>query len=191
MRRTLIASLALVALAAATLAAGADNKETPPVLSFTMKSIEGKEVKLSQFQGKVVMFVNVASKCGLTPQYQALQSLHDRYAGKGLVIIGVPANDFGRQEPGSDSEIAEFCTGKYGVKFPMMSKVSVKGEKQCDLYRFLTSKETNPKFAGDISWNFEKFLVSRKGEVVQRFSPRTKPDDPAVIKAIEDELAKE
>jgi glutathione peroxidase len=179
----------VLGLLASTVAA--DSKEIPPVLNFTMKSIDGKDVKLSQFQGKVVMFVNVASKCGLTPQYQALQALHDRYADKGLVIIGVPANDFGRQEPGSDSEIAEFCTSKYGVKFPMMSKVSVKGAGQCDLYRFLTSKETNPKFAGEITWNFEKFLISRKGEVVQRFSPRTRPDDPAVIKAIEDELAKQ
>ncbi|HMP04038.1 MAG TPA: glutathione peroxidase [Gemmatales bacterium] len=189
MRRILVVSLACAALGACALPTAAESKETPPVLNFTMKTIDGKDLKLSQFQGKVVLFVNVASKCGLTPQYQALQDLHDKYADQGLVIIGIPANDFGRQEPGSDSEIAEFCTNKFGVKFQMMSKVVVKGDGQCELYKFLTSKESNPQFAGDITWNFEKFLVNRKGEVVQRFNPRVKPDDPRVLKAIEDELA--
>lgn len=190
MRRNLIVFAALAGLMTHHMAASADSKEVPPVLNFTMKSIDGKEVKLSQYHGQVILLVNVASKCGLTPQYKALQALHDRYADKGLVIIGIPANDFGQQEPGTDAEIKDFCVTKFGVKFPMMSKVVVKGPGQCELYRFLTSKETNPNFAGEITWNFEKFLISRKGEVVQRFSPRTKPDDPAVIKAIEDELAK-
>ncbi len=167
-----------------------EKADVPPVLNFTMKNIEGKDVNLADYQGKVVLMVNVASKCGLTPQYKQLQALHDRYAAKGLVIIGFPANEFGKQEPGSNEEISEFCTKNYGVKFPMMSKIVVKGEGQCDLYKFLTSKETNPKFAGDITWNFEKFLISRKGEVVNRFPPRTKPNASDVIRAIEEELAK-
>lgn len=160
-------------------------------LSFTMKSLDGKTVELSQYKGKVVMIVNVASKCGLTPQYQQLESLYEKYADKGFVIIGVPANNFGGQEPGTDAEIAEFCKKNYGVKFPMLSKVSVKGDDKCDLYKFLTSKETNPKFAGEITWNFEKFIIGRNGEVVARFAPRVKPDAPEVIAVIEAELAKQ
>jgi glutathione peroxidase len=137
-----------------------------------------------------VLIVNVASKCGLTPQYKGLQALYDKYRPEGFVIVGVPANDFGRQEPGSDAEIAEFCQKNYGVTFPVLSKVSVKGTEICPLYKFLTSKETNPKFAGDISWNFEKFLIGRNGEVVARFNPRIKPDAPELVQAIEAELKK-
>lgn len=160
-------------------------------LSFTMKGLDGKTVELSQYKGKVVMIVNVASKCGLTPQYQQLEALYEKYADKGFVIIGVPANNFGGQEPGTDAEIAEFCKKNYGVKFPMLSKVSVKGDDKCDLYKFLTSKETNPKFAGEITWNFEKFIVGRNGQVVARFAPRVKPDAPEVVAVIEAELAKQ
>ncbi len=173
-----------------TLVAAKENRDVPPVLNFTMKNLEGKDVNLGDYHGKVVLMVNVASKCGLTPQYKQLQALHERYAAKGLVIIGFPANEFGNQEPGSNEQIAEFCSKNYGVTFPMMSKIVVKGAGQCELYKFLTSKETNPKFAGEITWNFEKFLVNRKGEVVNRFPPRTKPDASDVIKAIEEELAK-
>ena len=162
-----------------------------PALNFTMDSLEGKPVKLSEYQGKVVLIVNVASKCGLTPQYEDLEATHKKYHEKGLTVLGFPANEFGKQEPGSNKEIAEFCQKNYGVEFPMFSKVVVKGEGQCDLYKFLTAKETNPKFAGDISWNFEKFLLNRKGEVVARFKPQVSPTDEKVIKAIEDELAKE
>jgi glutathione peroxidase len=165
--------------------------DVPAVLNFKMKSIDGKEVNLAAHQGKVVLIVNVASKCGLTPQYEALQKLHEKYNEKGLVVLGVPANEFGAQEPGADSEIAEFCKSKYDVSFPMLSKVVVKGDGICPLYKHLTSKESNPKFAGEITWNFEKFLIGRNGEVVSRFAPRTKPEAKEVVDAIEAELAKE
>ena len=133
--------------------------------------------------------VNVASKCGLTPQYKALQKLHEEYAEQGLSILGFPANNFGKQEPGSDEDIATFCQKNYGVEFDMFSKISVAGEDQAPLYAFLTSEKTNPKFAGKIKWNFEKFLVNRDGEIIARFSPRTKPNAEEVIKAIEAALA--
>jgi glutathione peroxidase len=165
-------------------------KKTPAVLNFKMKDIDGKEVDLAKYKGKVVMFVNVASKCGLTPQYEQLQALHDKFADKGLVIIGVPANEFGRQEPGTNAEIKEFCTSEYKVKFPMLSKVVVKGKGICPLYEYLTSKDTNPKHAGPIAWNFTKFIVSRDGEVIARFEPRIKPDSEKVVKTIETELKK-
>jgi len=161
-----------------------------PVLNFKMKGIDGKDVDLSGYQGKVIMFVNVASKCGLTPQYEALQSVYDKYSKDGLVIIGVPANEFGRQEPGSNAEIAKFCKANYNVTFPMLSKVVVKGKGISPLYKFLISKETDPKFAGELQWNFTKFLISRKGEIVNRFEPRVKPDSKDVISAIEAELKK-
>jgi glutathione peroxidase len=170
--------------------AGKLEKKAPPALSFKMKDIDGKEVDLAKYKGKVVMFVNVASQCGLTPQYKQLQALHDKYAGRGLVIIGVPANEFGSQEPGSNAEIKEFCTSEYKVKFPMMAKVVVKGEGIAPLYDYLTSEKTNPKFAGEIKWNFTKFVIGRDGEVVARFEPRIKPDSSEVTKAIEKELKK-
>jgi glutathione peroxidase len=165
-------------------------KKVPAALNFTMKGLDGKEVDLSKYQGKVVLVVNVASKCGFTPQYKGLQSLHDRYASEGLVVLGVPANDFGKQEPGTNEEIAKFCDSKYNVKFDMLAKVSVKGDDECALYKYLTSKETNPKFGGDIKWNFTKFLINRKGEVVARFDPKTDPQSDEVMKAIEVELEK-
>lgn len=168
----------------------AEKNDQAGVLGFEMKSLAGKPVDLSQYKGKVVMIVNVASQCGLTPQYEQLQKLFDKYADKGLVVLGFPANEFGKQEPGSDGEIAKFCEKNYGVTFDMFSKVVVKGEGQCPLYSFLTSKETNPKFAGEIKWNFEKFLVNRQGEVVNRFAPPVKPDAPEVVTAIEAELGK-
>lgn len=162
----------------------------PGVLNFTMKSLTGKEVDLAKYKGKVVLIVNVASQCGLTPQYEALEELHEKYADKGLAVLGFPANEFGAQEPGSDTEIQEFCQQNYGVKFDMFSKVVVKGDGQCPLYKFLTSKETDPKFPGDITWNFEKFLVDRNGQIVKRFPPKVKPDSPEVVSAVEAELAK-
>jgi glutathione peroxidase len=171
----------------AVLAQAAETKA--PALNFKMKDIDGKEVDLTKYKGKVVMFVNVASKCGLTPQYKALQALHDKYADKGLVIIGVPANEFLAQEPGTNAEIKEFCTSKYQVKFPMLAKVVVKGKGACPLYEYLTTK-TDKKFQGDIEWNFAKFVVSREGEVVARFKPAVKPDAKAVTEAIEKELKK-
>ncbi len=166
------------------------DKKVGAVLNFKMKDIDGKEVDLSKYQGKVVMIVNVASQCGLTPQYKQLEALHQKYGKDGLIIVGVPANEFGGQEPGSNEEIKKFCSTKYQVKFDMLGKVVVKGEGICPLYKFLTSKETNSKFAGDISWNFTKFLIGKNGEVVSRFEPRVKPDAPQVLKAIEEELKK-
>ncbi len=159
-------------------------------LETKMKGIDGKDVDLSQYKGKVVLFVNVASRCGYTPQYKGLQALYEKHKDDGLVIIGVPANEFGAQEPGTDEEIQKFCSTKYNVSFPMLSKVVVKGDGICPLYQFLTSKETNSKFAGDIKWNFEKFLVNRKGEVVGRYASKVAPDSDELTKAIADELAK-
>ena len=173
-----------------TVAAEAADKAVAPALNFTMNRLNGKPAELKQYQGRVVLMVNVASQCGLTPQYTGLQELHTKYASKGLSILGFPANEFGKQEPGSNEEIATFCKANYGVEFDMFSKVVVKGPGQCDLYKFLTSKETNPKFAGPIKWNFEKFLIGRNGEVVARFEPGTEPDDAKVLSAIEAELAK-
>ncbi len=159
-------------------------------LAFKMKAIDGRDVDLSQYKGKVVLFVNVASYCGNTKQYTGLEKLYDTHKKDGLVIVGVPANEFGAQEPGTDEEIAKFCSTKYKVSFPLMSKVVVKGEGICPLYKFLTSKDTDPKFSGDITWNFEKFLVGRDGKVVARFKPGTKPESEEVTKAIAAELEK-
>ena len=165
-------------------------QSAPAVLSGVMKSLDGKDVDLSKYAGKVVLIVNTASKCGNTPQYKQLQQLHEKYAGQGLAILGFPANDFGKQEPGTDQQIAEFCTQNYGVTFDMFSKVTVKGPEKCELYRKLTDPQANPASPGEITWNFEKFLISRDGRIVARFTPKTKPDAADVIKAIEAELAK-
>lgn len=157
------------------------------VHEFQMKSIDGKDVKLADYKGKVILFVNVASQCGLTPQYTQLQTLHEKYADKGLVVIGVPCNQFGAQEPGTEKDIKQFCSSKYNVTFPMMSKVDVNGAKQDALYTFLKSKSDK---TDDISWNFEKFVVGKDGKVAARFAPRVKPDAAEVLAAIEAELKK-
>jgi glutathione peroxidase len=193
MRKTVLSLLGVALLLGSSVNVRADEKKdgkVPDVLNFKMKSLAGEEVDLSKYKGKVVMFVNVASKCGLTPQYKGLEALHEKYEKDGLVVIGVPANEFNGQEPGTDAEISKFCTTKYGVKFPMMSKVVVKGDGIAPLYQYLTSKETDPKFSGEIAWNFTKFLVGRDGKVVARFEPRVKPDSTEVTKAIEAELKK-
>jgi glutathione peroxidase len=155
-------------------------------LDFRMKDIDGKDTDLAQWKGKVVMLVNVASRCGNTPQYAQLQALYDKYKDSGLVVVGVPANNFGGQEPGSEAEIKQFCTGKYHVTFPMLAKVSVLGADICPLYSYLTGTSAKP---GAVTWNFAKFLVGRDGQVVDRFDPRTKPDDAAVVGAVEKALA--
>jgi glutathione peroxidase len=165
-------------------------EKVPPALSFTMKSLDGKEVSLGQYRGKVVLIVNVASKCGLTPQYEQLQALYEKRAKDGLVILGFPCNQFRQQEPGSPEEIRQFCTTHYRVTFPLFAKIEVNGDGACPLYRYLTTLATKPKGAGQIAWNFEKFILDRNGEVVARFDPRTKPDDPRVAKIIAAELAK-
>jgi glutathione peroxidase len=159
-------------------------------LDFKMTGLDGKEVDLSQFKGKVVLFVNVASECGYTPQYKTLQETYAKYSKDGLVIVGVPCNQFGKQEPGTSQEIQEFCTKNYGVTFPLLAKVDVNGGKACELYKFLTSKETNAKFAGPIRWNFEKFLIGRNGEVVARFASDMDPESEPFQKAIRDQLEK-
>lgn len=156
---------------------------------FTMKDIDGNDVRLETFKGSVVLLVNTASRCGLTPQYEGLQAVYDKYKDKGFTVLGFPANNFMGQEPGTDAEIKEFCTLNYSVSFPMFSKISVKGADQHPLYSFLTHEETNPGMDGDISWNFEKFLADRNGRMIARFSPRTLPTDPAVIEAIERALS--
>ena len=158
-------------------------------LSFEMDSLAGEKVALSKYAGKVVLVVNVASGCGLTPQYEQLQALHANYAEKGLSVVGFPCNQFLGQEPGSAEEIQQFCSENYGVEFDMMAKVEVNGDGACDLYKYLTALETKPQGSGDISWNFEKFLIDRSGKVINRFSPRTKPDAEEVTAAIETALA--
>ncbi len=193
MMRNLVCGLACLALTASAATAeekGKGDAKVPAVLNFKMKTLDGKDVDLSKYQGKVVMFVNVASQCGYTKQYTQLQAVYEKYAKDGLVIVGVPANEFGGQEPGSDEDIAKFCTSKYNVKFDMLSKVVVKGKDICPLYQYLTSKESNPKFAGEIKWNFTKFIVGRNGEVLARYEPKVVPDAPEVIKLIEAELKK-
>jgi len=154
------------------------------IYDFTLPSIDGKPTALSSFKGKVILMVNVASKCGYTPQYTALEALYEKYKDRGFVILGFPANNFGGQEPGTNEEIKTFCSTKYDVTFPLYAKVSVKGDDTTPLYQYLT-KEANPSVAGDIKWNFTKFLVDRNGQVVQRFEPAVKPDAPEVVAAIE------
>src|SRR5262249_28439154 len=149
--------------------------KVPGVLNFKMKALDGSEVDLSKYQGKVVLFVNVASKCGYTPQYKGLEELHEKYAKQGLAVVGVPADELGRQDPGTDQYISEFSTTKYGVKFEMLSKVVVKGEGITPLYQYLTDKKTDPKFGGPIKWNFTKFLIGKDGEIVARFEPGVEP----------------
>ena len=158
-------------------------------LSYDMKTLSGESVSLSKYQGKVVLMVNVASECGLTPQYEQLQALHQKYSEQGLAIVGFPCNQFGGQEPGTAEEIQQFCSKNYGVEFDMFAKVDVNGDGACDLYKYLTQLDTEPAGAGDIGWNFEKFLVGRDGNVLARYSPRTSPDAPEVIEAVEAALA--
>jgi glutathione peroxidase len=167
-----------------------NNGKVAPVLNFKMKGLDGKMVDLAQFQGKVVLIVNVASECGYTPQYEGLQKLYKDYAKEGLVVLGVPSNDFGAQEPGTDVEIAQFCKKNYGVEFPMLSKVKVKGNAQTPLYKYLTSKETNPKFGGAIGWNFDKFLIGRDGSIVARFPAGTEPTSDDLVNRVKKELGK-
>ncbi|MBB5353230.1 glutathione peroxidase [Haloferula luteola] len=147
------------------------------------KTIEGKETSLAAYHGKVVLVVNTASKCGLTPQYEALEALYQRFKDQGLVVIGFPCNDFAGQEPGTADEIVTFCKTKYDVTFPLMEKIHVKGPEQHPLYTALTGKEG--AFPGDVAWNFGKFLISKDGKPLQRFEPRTTPDSPEVTSAIE------
>jgi len=180
------------------------------IYDIPVNKITGEDTSLADFKGKVLLVVNVASKCGLTPQYEGLESLYEQFRGQGLVIAGFPANNFKSQEPGTNDEIQSFCTTNYGVKFPMFSKISVAGNDKHDLYSVLTTAQPKAVSVSDVPfreklkgygietnadpevlWNFEKFLVSRKGEVVKRFAPDTLPDAPELIAAVQQELAKE
>jgi glutathione peroxidase len=178
------------------------------IYNFNVKKINGSQASLNEYQGKVMLVVNVASKCGLTPQYEGLEKLYKSYKDKGLVVLGFPANEFLAQEPGSNEEIQKFCTMNYGVDFPMFEKIVVKGEGQHPLYQYLTTTKPNATLKeggtlitrlkdkgllsgkeNDIKWNFEKFLVNKHGDVVDRFSPELDPMDPVIVKAVERELA--
>jgi len=165
-------------------------KQVPPVLNFTMKNIDGQPVDLVKYQGKVVLIVNVASECGYTPQYKGLQALHAKYAKEGLAILGFPCNDFGHQEPGDSAKIKDFCSKNYKVQFDMFAKVDILGKEPTPLYKLLTSKATDPKHAGQVKWNFEKFLIGRDGTIVARFLSDVDPESDALQKALQAELAK-
>jgi glutathione peroxidase len=183
MLRRLLA-LALVPALLGALPALADDKEADSVLDFKVKDIDGKDVDLAKYKGDVILIVNVASKCGYTPQYEGLESIYEKYKDQGFTVLGFPANEFGAQEPGSDAEIKEFCTSTYDVKFPMFSKIVVKGDGKAPLYQFLTEKH-----GGEIPWNFTKFLVGRDGKVIARFEPKDAPESEKVTEAIEKALA--
>ena len=176
----MVAGVALMSVAA---------DKAPSVLSHTVKDIDGKAITLTQYQGDVLLIVNTASKCGLTPQYEGLEAAYSKYKEKGFKVLAFPANEFMGQEPGTNAQIKEFCTGKYHTTFPIFEKIVVKGKGINPLYSYLTSKETDPKFPGEISWNFAKFLINRKGEVIARFDPKEKPDSPKIVAAIEAALA--
>ena len=158
------------------------------VYDFTLNTIDGQPAPLSAYKGKVVLLVNVASKCGYTPQYTALESIYEKYKDRGFVIVGIPANNFGAQEPGTNAEIKTFCSSKYHVTFPMMAKVSVKGSDITPLYQYLTDKSAHPQTGGEIGWNFTKFLVGPDGKVIARFDSKVTPDSPEVTSAIEKAL---
>ena len=185
--------LSLTAVATKTILTGAILTVTtsliaaPSLYSFTLNSIDGKPAPLAEYKGKVILIVNVASRCGFTPQYSGLEATYEKYKDKGFVILGFPANNFGAQEPGTNDEIKTFCTRKYNVTFPMYSKISVKGADKAPLYSYLT-EQTGPGISGDIKWNFTKFLVDRNGKVVQRFESEVTPDSKQVTEAIEKQL---
>jgi glutathione peroxidase len=170
----------------------ADEKKTevPKSLSFKMNTLEDESVDLAKYAGKVVVFVNVASKCGYTKQYAGLEKLYKTYKDKGLVIVGVPCNQFGAQEAGTNKEIRTFCTSTYDVTFDMLAKVDVKSGTACDLYKYLTAQETTPLGKGDVKWNFEKFVLDRKGNVVGRFGSGVAPESKEFVSLIESALAK-
>jgi len=196
-RRALTLALAPgIALAAGTLAmssfargdAPAETKATS-VLDHQAKTIDGQDVKLDRYKGDVLLIVNTASQCGYTSQYEGMEALQGKYKKQGFSVLAFPANEFGRQEPGSDADIKSFCASKYNVTFPLFSKIVVKGPGIHPLYRYLTNPETDSKFAGEIPWNFAKFLVDRNGQVIARFEPGDAPESPKVVKAIEAALA--
>lgn len=184
-------SCLLLGVIAMSIAVAAE-KPVPELLNRKMKSLQGKEVDLSKYDGKVMLIVNVASQCGLTPQYEQLEDLHEKYHDRGLNVIGFPCNQFGKQEPGTSDEINEFCTKTYHVQFDLFEKIDVNGENAAPIYKVLKSQAAKVQKDGDadVEWNFGKFLVGRDGKVVARFHPKVSPEAPEVVKAIEAELAK-
>jgi glutathione peroxidase len=182
--------LLLAGVVAACVASASGEEKPTSALDFKMKSITGQDVNLAEYKGKVLLMVNVASRCGYTGQYEGLESMYEKYQDKGFAVLGFPCNQFLWQEPGNDAQIAEFCSSKYHVKFPMFSKIEVNGANAAPLYKYLTSVETKPAKKGKISWNFEKFVVGKNGEVVARFAPGTEPDAPEVVAVIDAELKK-
>ncbi|WP_345694298.1 glutathione peroxidase [Fodinibius salicampi] len=157
------------------------------VYEFEPTNIDGEVTPLQKYEGKVLLIVNTASECGFTPQYEGLQNIYEKYNDQGFEVLGFPANNFGGQEPGSDEEIKQFCNVNYDVGFPLFSKISVKGEDQHPLFKYLTTA-SNPDFTGEIKWNFEKFLIGKDGELVHRFRSDTKPESDEILKAIETSL---
>jgi glutathione peroxidase len=181
----------ILALAAVSPGAGAEEPDPESVLDFTVQDIDGTEVKLrDKYEGKVLLVVNTASECGYTPQYADLEALYEKYREKGFEVLAFPSNDFGGQEPGSNSEIKLFCTEKYEVKFPLFAKIPVKGENKHPLYAFLTDAKRNPESGGEIKWNFTKFLVDDEGKVIRRYESKVKPSDENVAKDVEKALDK-
>ena len=165
-----------------------DEYVTNSIYNFEVTNISGETETLEKYNDKVLLIVNVASKCGLTPQYKQLQALHETYSPQGLAVLGFPCNQFLHQEPGTAEEIAQFCQTNYGVEFDLFAKINVNGADACDLYKHLTSLDTKPKAAGPIKWNFEKFLVNRRGEVIKRYPPQTTPEDSGLLQDIADAL---
>lgn len=188
--KSLPACLLAIITVAMTAAASSAEEKGAAVLNHKVKSIKGDEVDLGKYKGKVLLVVNVASRCGNTSQYTQLEELNKKYKDKGLSVLGFPCNQFLGQEPESEEKIAEFCKSKYNVTFDLFSKIEVNGPGADPFYKDLTSKETDPNFSGKITWNFEKFLIGRDGKVVGRFKPGTSPDAAEIVKAIETELAK-
>ena len=183
MRRMILKFIPIAAAFAFSMASAADTS----IYDIPLKDLNGKDAPLSAYKGKVMLIVNVASHCGNTPQYTALEELHNKFKADGLAVLGFPCNDFGAQEPGTPEEIKTFCTTKYSVSFPLYEKVVVKGDGKCKLYELL-SGPTSP-FPGDVKWNFGKFLVGRDGKVLKRFEPKVKPDSPEVLDAVKEALA--
>jgi glutathione peroxidase len=180
MKKIFLLSLVIISLSANA------NAQSKNFYDFSVKTIDGNELALSEFKGKKIMVVNVASKCGLTPQYKQLEELYEKYADNNFVVIAFPANNFGAQEPGTNQEIKEFCTVNYGVTFPVMEKISVKGDDISPIYKWLTQKIENGKDDAEVTWNFQKFLIDENGNWIKSFSPRTSPDNEEIIKWIED-----
>lgn len=181
MQRTLLFPAIGAVLTALTLSAAS-------VYDYELNTIDYQRVQLRDFRGKVLMIVNVASRCGYTPQYAGLQKLYLAHKDQGFVIVGIPSDDFGEGEPGSDPEIKQFCRRKYDVTFPMMSKVFIRANPRLPLYDYLTDETENPKTGGEIRWNFTKFLIGRDGTILARFEPAVTPEDPSLVKAVENAL---